>query len=83
MENVTPEGKLAAKIAQALSKIEDDEPYIFTANEVEKIQALIAFVDHMRSLKWFGKIMLWFVVAAGSVIVNWERIVIFFDWGKP
>lgn len=83
MEHATKEGRLAEKLARALAAMEDDEPYVFTSEEVEKLQAVIAFVDRMRTLKWFGKWVLWLVVAAGSVIINWERIVTFFDGSKP
>lgn len=85
MEKSTDQGKLVEKLAKALAAIEDDEaePYVFSASEVEKLQAVIAFVDKMRALKWFGKWAMWFVVAAGTVIVNWERIKIFFSGGTP
>lgn len=82
MEHRTAEGKLAEKLARALASIEDEEPYVFTSKEVEKIQALIAFVDKLIALKWFGKWVLWLVIAAGSIIVNWERIISFFDGGQ-
>ena len=83
MEHATDQGKLAEKIAKVLSAMEDEEPYVFTADEVEKLQAVIAFVDKMRALRWFGKWAMWLVVAAGTILVNWERIVLFFDGGQP
>jgi len=83
MEHATDQGKLAEKIAKVLAELDNSEPYAFTSAEVEKLQAVIAFVDKLRALRWFGKWAMWLVVAAGTVIVNWERIVLFFDGGKP
>jgi hypothetical protein len=71
--------ELAAKIAKVLTELDGEpDPYNFTPDEVEKLQAVIAFVDKLKALRWFGKWMMWAVVAAGTVIVNWERIRLLF-----
>ena len=85
---------LAKRIAEILVELGDtaEEPYVFTRDEVRKIQflisldekslrALIAFVEKVRALKWMGKLVLWFVVTAGTVIVNWDRIRAFWNAG--
>jgi len=80
----TSSGQLAEKLAQVLAEIndKDSEPYIFSSEEVDKLQSVIAFVDKLRALRWFGKHALTIVVIIGTVIVNWERIKLFFSGGQ-
>lgn len=81
---ITDQGQLAEKIAKLLAENEKgSEPHIFDKDEVETLQAVIAFVDKLRDLRWFGKWAMYFVVAVGTVIVNWERIKVFFSGGTP
>lgn len=79
-EKSTSHGKLAEKLAKFLEQAGDDgEPYVFDRGEVETLQAVIAFVDKLRALKFFGKWAMYLVVAIGTIIVNWERIKVFFS----
>lgn len=81
---VTDQGKLAEKIAKALAESEGHgEPYVFDPDEVETLQAVIAFVEKLRALKFFGKWAMYIVVAVGTIIVNWERIKVFFGGTAP
>lgn len=76
----TPEiNKLAEKLAKALATAENEEPYIFNRTEVEVLKSLIAFVDKLKALRWFGQMLLYFIIAAGTIIINWERIS---EWWK-
>lgn len=81
---MTDQGKLAEKIAKALAESEDHgEPYVFDRNEVETLQAVIAFVEKLKALRFFGKWAMYLVVAVGTIIVNWERIKVFFGGPTP
>ena len=82
-DKMTEQGKLAEKIAKLLA---DDSapsgPHIFDSGEVETLQAVIAFVEKLKALRFFGKYLMWAVIAAGTLIVNWERVKIFFAGGQ-
>lgn len=76
----TSHGKLAEKLAKFLEEAgSPDDPHVFDKDEVETLQAVIAFVDKLRALKFFGKWAMYLVVAVGTIIVNWERIKVFFS----
>jgi hypothetical protein len=82
-DKITKQGKLAERIAKLLAEgAEGDDPYVFDKSEIESLQAVIAFVEKLRALRWFGKYLMWAVIAAGTMIVNWERIKIFFAGGQ-
>lgn len=76
MKNVEELTRLLEKV---MSKDENGEPYVFSRDEVSTLLSLIAFVEKLKALKWFGKIILWTAIALGSLIVNWERIKGFFQ----
>lgn len=76
MKNVE---ELARLLEKVMSKDENGEPYVFSRDEVSTLLSLIAFVEKLKALKWFGKIILWTAIALGSLIVNWERIKGFFQ----
>lgn len=63
---------LAKKLAMALES--DEEPYIFTASEVQEIQNLLGFFAKVKALGWFGKWLFYAVIAAGTILLNWDRI---------
>lgn len=67
-------GDLAEKLAHALAKVEDEEPYVFTRSEVETLQNVIAFVEKLKALRWFSKWAMYLVVAGGTIVINWDRI---------
>ena len=67
-------GILAEKLAHALAKVEAEEPYVFSRSEVETLQSVIAFVEKLKALRWFGKWAMYLVVAGGTIVINWERI---------
>lgn len=64
----------AEKLAHALAKVEHEEPYVFTTSEVQTLQNVIAFVEKLKALRWFGKWAMYAVVAGGTIVINWERI---------
>lgn len=65
---------LAKALEKALEASGETDPYVFTKDEVQTLQNVIAFVEKLHALKWFGKILLWCAVTVGTLIVNWERI---------
>ncbi|MBB5515752.1 hypothetical protein FHS89_001772 [Rubricella aquisinus] len=65
---------LADKLAHALAKVEQEEPYIFTRSEVETLQSVIAFVEKLKALRWLGRGIFYLVVATGVLVSNWDRI---------
>ena len=78
-DKTTDHGKLAEKIAKFLAEgSQPDGPYVFDSNEIETLQAVIAFVEKLKALRFFGKWAMYIVVAVGTIIVNWERIKLFF-----
>jgi hypothetical protein len=70
---------LAKAIEKALKASGETDPHVFTKDEVATLQKVIAFVEKLQALKWFGQILLWCAVTVGTVIVNWERIKGFFQ----
>lgn len=65
---------LARKLARALETAGTDEPYVFTRDEVRTLQAVIAFVERLRALRWFSKWAMYLVVAGGTILINWDRL---------
>ena len=65
---------LAEKLARALAEAENEDPHIFDRSEVETLQSVIAFVEKLRALRWFGRGAFYVVVTAGTIIINWERL---------
>ena len=74
MEKQNNIGVLAEKLAHALAKVEDEDPYVFDSEEVKVLQSVITFVERLRALRWFGKLLMYIVVAVGTLIVNWDRV---------
>lgn len=70
---------LARALEKALANDDSGEPYVFSKDEVSTLLSLIAFVEKLKALKWFGKIILWIAITLGTLIVNWERIKGFFQ----
>lgn len=68
--------ELAEKIAAALAA--DDEPHIFSAQEVTEIQNVLRFFRRVETLKWAGKYVIWGVVTVGLILSNLDRIKEFF-----
>ena len=68
--------ELAAKLLAALEH--DEEPHVFTKQEVSEIQALLDLYRKLDTLKWFGKWALYLLVSAGLIISNLDRIKEFF-----
>ena len=82
-DKMTEQVKLAEKIAKILA---DDSgpsgPHIFDSGEVETLQAVIAFIEKLKALRFFGRYVLWAVIAVGALLGNWDRIKIFFAGGQ-
>lgn len=74
MTSIDDPRALAERLAEALAAAENNEPYIFSREEVKTLQSVIAFVEKLKALRWFGKWIMYLVVAAGTIIINWERI---------
>ena len=73
--NTTDQAKLAEKIAKLLADDGDEsKPHIFDDDEVKTLQAVIAFVNKLQALKWFGNWVMWLVVALGTLIMQWDTI---------
>lgn len=70
---------LARALENALEASGETEPYVFSKDEVTTLLKVIAFVEKLAALKWFGQILLWCAVTVGTVILNWERIKGFFQ----
>ena len=66
---------LLDKLKQLMSGEKSEAgPHIFNEKQVEKLLAVIAFMEKLDALRFFGKYLMWLVVALGTLIVNWERI---------
>lgn len=70
---------LAKALEKALDASGDTAPYVFSEDEVTTLLKVVAFVEKLAALKWFGQILLWCAVTVGTVILNWERIKGFFQ----
>lgn len=82
-DKMTEQVRLAEKIAKLLA---DDSgpsgPHIFDSGEIETLQAVIAFVEKLKALRFFGRYFLWGAIAVGTLIANLERIKVFFAGGQ-
>ena len=66
--------ELARKLAQFMREADGPrEPYVWTDDEVEKMKAVIAFVEKVRMLRGMGRWVMYVVVALGTLAINWER----------
>ena len=77
-EKPTDLHNLADKIDKLLNKTDGVEPHIFNDGEVRDLQRVLAFVQRLDALGWWGKWAFYLIVTAGAIIANWERLLAWF-----
>lgn len=71
---MTDVNDLAKKIDKLLTKVDGVEPHIFNESEVRDLHRVLAFVQRVDALGWWGKWLFYIIVTLGAIIANWERL---------
>ena len=70
----TDVAELAKKIDRLLAKSNGVEPHIFDEGEVKDLLRVLAFTRRIEAVGWFGKYLFLLIVAIGTLLANWDRM---------